>query len=126
MPQTEEEWQLMEDIHMVTRHAHNEGVSKARIASLLAFMASAAVTPSPEAGNRSPSQSETQRASEGERRATDEPVCPECGTAIESLTANMGLNPVVVDPCGCALSPNDLPEGIDDLGEWYEEVTKHV
>jgi hypothetical protein len=44
-PRTEEEWQLMEDLHVVTRHAHNEGVERERIGALLAFMASAAVDP---------------------------------------------------------------------------------
>lgn len=106
VPDDEREMRLMEDLHIATRRAHADGISKQRIAALLAFMASASLDP----------QSDTEPAEDGAQRSVAEAMqeavddggtvelgrCPECSAPVASYRAAMG-GPVEL-PCGCEVS----------------------
>lgn len=96
----------MRDIHVLTREAHANGVSQARIASLLAFMASAALDPKSEtkAGERPGEPVETLRG--------EIPRCPDCSEVIQALGGALGT--VTAKPCGHIIEDDEL---IDELIE---------
>lgn len=125
VPETKEEDRLMEDIHIATRRAHADGVSRVRIAGLLSFMAAAAIdrTDSSEPPDQKPSEEDM---SEGERRRFEEAIqamqeeppkepeeCPSCGTEIIEVMTAMGGD-IFVQPCGCTWDW-DVRE---QLGDW--------
>lgn len=111
MPQTQQEWELLEDMHAVTRLAAAEGVSRARIASLTAYMAAAAAQ---QAAIEDTSQTDAQRqraqsdlaSRMGEERTSGDLLkCPECGGNIEDISG--GLGSPQVEPCGCILDGDE-------------------
>lgn len=119
MPQTEEEWRLLEDLHVVTRVAAQDGVSKARMASLLAFMASATAQQSAfEETSPRPAQSR-QMETEPEGETLEEAMgsteseggngvsCPECNEEIEDLSGSLGN-------ATCPECDEELPDSIVD------------
>lgn len=135
MPQTDEEWQLLEDLYVVTRAAAQDGVSKSRIASALAFQAAAASQQAAfEAhGHAGPAESAQEREEREERGSgppeghaasePEEPMCPVEGcdepVTQDNCMVGAGLTPFRHAPCD-----TDLTHylGKSDARELYEEV----
>lgn len=103
-PQTEEEAQLLRDLHVVTRAAHQEGVPVARIASLLGFMASAGYQGAHFEETRSrPAQSDFEQS---DPDSSEQPLCPECGEPIEDVGGSLGRP--IADPCSHIIEDRNL------------------
>lgn len=129
VPETKEEDRLMEDIHIATRRAHADGISRVRIAGLLSFMAAAAIdrtgkTESPDRISLEEEMSEEDRQSieEAIRAMQEEPTkepeeCPSCGTKIAGVQTAMGGD-VIARPCGCTWDW-DVRE---QLGDWARDL----
>lgn len=118
IPQNEEENRLMEDLHIATRRAHSDGVSRTRIAGLLAFMASATLDPASELDAQQRSESRTIAEAFEEAMAESdsgrEPEdCPNCGTTIGRVMASMG-GEHHVKPCNCTFTYEEAEEGLGD------------
>lgn len=98
----------MEDLHVVTRSAHKEdGVSKARICSLLAFMAAA--------GYQSAPPQEVREMASQPVREEPEPEgipCPECGSPIEKLVGGWGA--ADCPKCGETITDREIIEELTD------------
>lgn len=105
IPQDETEARAMEDIHVATRRAHRDGMSKERLAALLAFMASATLDPRSE--EESPERSES--GLEEEMSEEDVPECPECGGVVGDVSMQLGGD-VFFRPCSCIAQYDDLSE----------------
>jgi hypothetical protein len=118
VPQDEEEESLMEDIHYVTRKAHSRGVSRRRIASLCAFMASAAIDP------RSDANAESAEAdgADGNLGGTSD-SCPKCGDYVDSHVTGMG-GPIELRPCGCTFEQDEWDEllGVVEMVEDFVDT----
>lgn len=113
MPQTEDEWQLLEDLHIVTRLANQEGVSKARIASLLAFMASAAAQQAAFEGMPQSGSQALREQMGDEHQAAGGPICPHCQVELKKLGGELG-NPQCPN-CG------EVIEDVDIINEVLSE-----
>lgn len=121
IPQTKTEDRLMEDISIAIGRAHSDGAERERIAALLAFMASATLDPASasEAEEDPESMEEAfERARERGQELERPEECPECGTPIERVVAQMG-GPYTVIPCDCTV-PVENGEAV--LGEWVTEI----
>jgi hypothetical protein len=143
MPGSDEEWKLMEDLHVVTREAHNAGVPKPRIASALGFMAAAAIDSfarqdpemfeegaSPDRDrdrNCDPDDSALaaaldrdahERGEGGEQR----PLCPACGEPAESARSGMGLREASVEPCGHVVTEKHFDGDRERFAAWFDAV----
>lgn len=124
MPMSEEEKQLMEDIYVATREAHNEGVSKTRIAGLLAFFASGAVDPKSLGAEQRKVEPDAHDLEErlSQENEPEQAVCPSCKedgtyTEINDVRSQLG-GQLLIDPCGCIIEW----ENRDQLGEWVEQL----
>ena len=118
VPQDETEDRLMEDLHLATRRAHSDGVSRRRIAALLAFMSSATLDPASEidAEQRADRATLEELLEEALSEDTKEPEdCPRCGNLIGQVQAQMGGDHHV-RPCGCRFESVIAEER---LGDWY-------
>lgn len=116
VPEDEEEDHLMEDLYIATRRAHKRGVSKRRIASLLAFMASATLDPRSdgEAPDDAERASMEEAMDEGESQTAPD-VCPDCGVEVSGVMAEMG-GKVHLKPC-------DHTFDGDDAKPFHDRVT---
>ena len=120
VPENEAEMELMEDLHHVTRRAHRHGLSKADIARLLAFMASA--TLQPEAGEESVESPESRSLRQEMRGKAREPKeCPECASDIAGVESELG-GKLMVRPCGHEFDWEDR----EQLGDWADELDPEV
>lgn len=119
VPESEEEWELMEDIHIATRRANRCGLSRPEIARLLAFMASATLATEEEL---EPIERPTAAEESDEDTEPDPPraeVCPGCAEPIEDVHTGMGGD-LYIQPCGCTIRWEER----EQLGAWIEEVGK--
>jgi hypothetical protein len=113
IPQSEAEWQLLEDLHAVSRLAATEGVEKDRIASLMAFMAAAA---SDQAGAERIAENGAQSREQGERNPADPvdddspPDCPSCEEALTHFSG--GLGTPRCPSCGSIIESSELIEEV--------------
>lgn len=119
--QTEEEWRLLEDLHIVTRLAAQNGVPKSRISAMAAFMAAAAA----EQGHyeeiaQQPAESpdvemrDLQEAMEEKTPAepSDDPECGQCGEPIAELGG--GLGSPACPECGATIVDEDIIDEVLD------------
>lgn len=115
VPEDDEERELMEDLHIATRRAHRRGLSRAQIARITAFMASAALAP--EGDPKPHSEPENGSDDDEEAQGRDE-ICPECDHYIDRVLTGMG-GTIQVVPCSCTIEWEDrdtLPEKhVEDL-----------
>lgn len=102
VPVDETENRLLEDLHTVTRRAHQDGVSRVRIASFLAFMAAATLEPADEEGlaPREPRDEARDEASGVQETSNaEERICPECETPVGNYASGFG-GTLTLSPCG--------------------------
>ncbi|MFB6282557.1 MAG: hypothetical protein ABEK59_01290 [Halobacteria archaeon] len=116
MPQTEEEESLLEDIHVVTRLAHQKGVSKKRISALLAFMASATLDPRAEDRETKPPADDEDAATleDAMSQEAEKPTCPVCCETVHDITTGMGFQTAKLHPCGHELDKEEPIKQIYD------------
>lgn len=88
LPESEEEEVLLGEIFRATRRANARGVSRRRIASLLAFQAAAALDPKA-----------TDSTSVDSEETPSGPVCPQCETKPEAAMGQVGSSEVKLS-CG--------------------------
>lgn len=100
VPETEAEWELLNNIYDVTAHAEEEGVRNEDIVLMLTFAAASVQA----FGDEEPP----------ERPDVDPPEthCPECGERIDDVLTALGGH-VEVLPCGCDMEVDDLPGRFD-------------
>lgn len=124
IPMSEREEELMEELFVATREANSDGVSKIRIASMLAYMAAGAVDPS--AVDTETVQDHPDAEDLEERLSssddTEPALCPLCErddteTEIADVQTQIGGQLRVV-PCGHQVEW----ENRDILGDWLEDI----
>lgn len=111
VPETQAEWELINDLNAVTVVAYEDGVAQEDIVSALTYMATSVVTSDPQKATQSDPEPEPISIEESEgSEELDE--CPYCGEVIEEVQAFLGGNTIVV-PCGCKGHVDDFPGRFD-------------
>lgn len=125
---SEREQELMEDLFVATREANNDGVSKVRIASMLAYMSAGATDPSAldteTVENNPDAQDLEERLSPSDD--SEPALCPLCKreeteTRITDVQTQIGGQLRVV-PCGHEVEW----ENRDILGNWLEDIENNL
>lgn len=127
VPADKHEDRMMEDIHVATRRAHEDGVSRRRIAACLAFMAAATLDPrsdeEPRPAEAAPPDGDLAADLEAERTDEVDGACPECGEPAEADECHVEMGGIVHLPCGHeiehaeAVDAGILEDPVDDIGE---------
>jgi|AntRauTorcE11897_2_1112592.scaffolds.fasta_scaffold28823_1 hypothetical protein len=128
VPASEEEHELMMDIFVATREAYTEGVSKARIAQILAWFSATSIDPKSldaeviELGDEeSALKDRLEETLEGAEPNTDGRLefCPEeeCDSRISGVQTQIG-GQIYIEPCGHVVEWDDKEE----LGAWADEI----
>lgn len=121
---SEREEELMEDLFVATREAHSDGVSKIRIASMLAYMSAGATDPSAvdteTVENNPDARDLEERLSSSDD--TEPALCPLCEddgrhTEITDVQTQIG-GQLLVRPCGHEVEW----ENREILGDWLEDI----
>lgn len=131
VPATEEEHDLMMEIFVATRQAHTEGVSKARIAQILAWFSATSIDPKSldaevielDSGGSALAERLKEdlesKQTDGDRVET----CPEegCNSRITGVQTQIG-GQIFVDPCGHVVEWEEK----EKLGSWIDEIDPNM
>lgn len=104
VPETQAEWNLLQDLYAVTGEAKKTGVDDATILMMLNF---AAVSIAGQGALGDP----VDVPIEGSDRTE---ACPECDTEIENVVWQMG-GTVYVRPCGHEVDGSEIEGWVDDV-----------
>lgn len=100
VPESEVEWQLMQDLYADTAEAKQGGMSTADITTVLNFVAS-----SIQAHDADP---EAESVPDFDKHLSRAEKCPQCEHPIEAVVPSIG-GEAQVQPCGCRVDRGEIP-----------------
>jgi hypothetical protein len=115
VPESNEELELMKQLHAAKVQAYDRGVSPEDIGAIFAYMASSSIAVPPKEGEQNGDQTSLQDVLERENKKAKN--CPDCGEIIQdAVPLGIGGDFQLV-PCGCSFDWDDR----DKIGPWIEE-----
>lgn len=111
IPESDEELEMMKQIHSIKVNAYNSGISPETIASMLAYASSTSIVEKPE-------ESETRKLDDiVEKEKEKAENCIKCNEKIMNARS-MGIGgDFILVPCGCEYSWDER----DKIGPWIEK-----
>lgn len=112
IPESQEELELMKNVHAIKVEAYESGVSPEDIASIFAYASSSSIVEKPEKEGEERNLSD---AMQKEKQKADK--CAKCNEKIMGARA-MGIGgDFILVPCGCEYSWDER----DKIGPWIEK-----